>query len=185
MQNRNNTIEERLQIINDYIQRTMDALNATRQVVQGLSSSASIQGGVVSQVPGISHSSFYGVPQFVQTPYGLVAVNSQQVANLQQLPSLSPFNYGVNYGLHHSQFVPQFQTWPMNVNQLGIPQVVPQVVPQVGMNYGWQNGLNHTQFVPQVQGSFPMPIQQWPVQNTVGSWGVNQVVPQTVTGPTL
>jgi hypothetical protein len=193
MQNRNNTIEERLQIINDYIQRTMDALNATRQVVQGLSATSSnVQQGFVPQtVPGISHSSFYGVPQLVQTPYGLVAVNSQFANNVQQ--QLSPFNYGVNYGLQHSHFVPQFQTWPMNVQQLGIPQVLPQLgygwnqglshtqfgIPQVmpQLNYGWNNGLSHTQFVPVSQ------IQQWPMQSSIGL--NTQVVPQTVTGQTL
>jgi len=188
MQNRTNTIEERLQIINDYIQRTMDALNATRQVVQGLSSSTSTvnQQSFVPNTTGISHSSFLGLPQFVQTPYGIVAVNAQtlpQLQQLQQLQQLSPFNYGMNYGLHHSQFVPQFQAWPMNVSQFGIPQVLPQM----GLNYGWQNGLNHTQFVPQVPGSFQMPIQQqWPIQNTLGNtWGLNQVVPQNITGQTL
>jgi hypothetical protein len=170
MQNRNNTIEERLQIINDYIQRTMDALNATRQVVQGLSSSTNLQQGFVPTT-GISHTSF--VPQFVQTPYGLVAVNTQQ------LPQFSPFNYGINYGLHHSNLVPQLQGWPMNVSQFGIPQMLPQ------LNYGWQTGLSHTQFIPQVQGAFGMPIQQWPIQNTLGTWGLNQVVPQGVQGPTL
>jgi hypothetical protein len=200
MQNRNNTIEERLQIINDYIQRTMDALNATRQVVQGLSST-NVQQGFVNQTPGISHSSFVGAPQFVQTPWGVVAVNQQQ---------LSPFNYGVGYGFNHSQLVPQ--TWPMNVSQLGVQQVLPQL----GYNYGWQgglghtqfvpsqfvpqqlvpqqimpqqiwnNGLSHTQFVPQVQGAFGIPILQWPLQNTIGTWGVNhQVAPQGVVGQTL
>lgn len=175
MQNRNNTIEERLQIINDYIQRTMDALNATRQVVQGLSTSTNVDPRFVPST-GISHSSFLGIPQqFVQTPYGLVAVDARQ------LSQFSPYNYGFNYGLHHSQLVPQFQGWPMNVSQYGIPQVLPQL----GLNYGWQTGLNHTQFLPQVQGAWQMPIQQWPIQNTIGTLGLNQVVPQTVPGQTL
>jgi hypothetical protein len=174
MQNRNNTIEERLQIINDYIQRTMDALNATRQVVQGLSTSTNVVDQRFVPSTGISHSSFYGIPQqFVQTPYGLVAVDARQFS------SFSPYNYGLNYGLHHSQFVPQFQTWPMNVSQYGIPQVLPQ------LNYGWQTGLNHTAFLPQVQGAWQMPIQQLPIQNTLGTFGLNQVVPQTVQGQTL
>jgi hypothetical protein len=207
MQNRNNTIEERLQIINDYIQRTMDALNATRQVVQGLSSSTqSFQQNFVPVTPGISHSSFVAAPQFVQTPYGLVAVN--------QVSNLSPFNYGASFGLHHSAMAPQLQTWPVNYGQIGYPQL--------GLNYGWNNGLSHTQFVPQTYGwntglghaqfghaqfvpqtygwntglshtqFVPQTIAQWPlqqqwspIQGTQASWGLNQVAPQAIQGQTI
>ena len=110
MQNRNNTIEERLQIINDYIQRTMDALNATRQVVQSLSSqnTTSQQTFVPTNVPGsITHSTF--APQLVQTPYGIVALNpqaQQQIPQLSQLPGqFAPVGFG--FGLHHASWLPQ------------------------------------------------------------------------------
>lgn len=192
MQNRNNTIEERLQIINDYIQRTMDALNATRQVVQGLSNTTTnySQNVVPQNVPGLNHSSFVPqnvagvnnfVPQFVQTPYGIVAINAQ-VPQVPQVPQVQ-----LGYGFQHSSFVPQLQGWGMNVvpqvvNQLGIPQVVNQLgVPQVGVvgNYGWPTGLNHTQFVqgPVSPWGVPM-VQQWPINQAVGfnqQLGFNQV----------
>lgn len=203
MQNRNNTIEERLQIINDYIQRTMDALNATRQVVQGLSASTQQQQNFVPPTVsgGITHSTF--VPQLVQTPYGIVAINAQvpqQVPQVQQ--QFAPVGYGVNYGygLQHTNFVPQLQGWPVNVGQMGVQQLgvqqlgVPQLgVPQVGMNVGWQTGLNHTPFVQTQVTPWGVPVvaQQWPVNQNVGfnpQVGVNQqlgvsqqqVVPQGI-----
>jgi len=182
MNNRNNTIEERLQIINDYIQRTMDALNATRQVVQGLSSTTTNyqqQGFVPPQVGGISHSSF--VPQLVQTPYGIVAINAQ----VPQFQGQLPVNYG--FGLQHTSFVPQVQGWPMNV---GLPQIGLQQLglPQVGMNYGfgWNNGLQHTSFVPNTISPWNVPVvAQWPMQQMQQNLGFvpNNVVQQPTNVP--
>ena len=197
MQNRNN-IEERLQIINDYIQRTMDALNATRQVVQGLSASAGYPSFV--SPTGLAHTSF--VPQFIQTPFGVVAVNSPLSA--AQIPQVAGQFAPFGYGLQHTGFVPQIQAWPMNmsslgvsplgVSSLGVPSLgvpslgVPSVgIPQVGVNYnyGWPTGLNHSPFVSQVSPwGVPMTVAaQWPVNANVG---VNaQVVQQGVPGQTL
>jgi hypothetical protein len=182
MQNRNNNIEERLQIINDYIQRTMDALNATRQVVQGLSASAGYPSFVSPSVSGLAHTSF--VPQFIQTPFGVVAVNSPLSA--AQIPQVAgqfaPFGYG--YGLQHTGFVPQIQAWPMNVSSLGVSPFgvsslgVPSVgIPQVGVNYnyGWPTGLNHSSFVPQHMAPWGVPMSvasQWPVNANVVQHGV-------------
>lgn len=201
MQNRNNNIEERLQIINDYIQRTMDALNATRQVVQGLSASANYP-FVGSAVSGLAHTSF--VPQFIQTPFGVVAVNSPIAA--AQIPQVAapfaPYSYPFGYGLNHTGFVPQISAWPMNVSSLGMsslgvsplgvsslgvsPLGVSQVgIPPVGVNYnyGWPTGLNHSPFVSQVAPwSVPMPFAaQWPVNSV----GLNPVVQQGVPSNTF
>lgn len=170
MQNRNNTIEERLQIINDYIQRTMDALNATRQVVQGLSTTTNLQNLVPTNVSGISHSTF--VPQLVQTPYGVVAISPQtQIPQVQG--QLAPLGFGLGYGLNHASWLPQVPAWGMNQlglhQQLGLPQVG---LPQVGMvnNLGWHNGLNHTQFVPSQVSPWGVPMTiapQWPINQQV------------------
>lgn len=155
MQNRNQTIEERLQIINDYIQRTMDALNATRQVVQGLSNSVNVQQqNVVPQqtVSGLTHSSF--VPQFVQTPYGVVAINAQvpqqQFTQVQQYPQMQQvpvqvvgYNYGWPTGLNHTAFVqgPVSQVSPVAPWGVPVVQMQPQVQQQVQQQ--------QPQFVPQ------------------------------------
>src|SRR5262249_29642550 len=158
-------------IINDYIQRTMDALNATRQVVQGISASTNYQQGFVSSVPNVSgfaHSTL--VPQLVQTPYGIVAVDPRTlgyglhhaslVSQLSQLP-VSSFNpsFG-SYGVSNFQ-VPQFSSWGM-VPQLG-----------VNYNYGWANGLSHSPFV-------SSQVSPWGVPMSVASqWPINQqIVPQ-------
>lgn len=167
MQNRTNSIEERLQIINDYIQRTMDALNATRQVVQGISASTNYQGGFVSSVPNVSgfaHSPL--VPQYVQTPYGLVAVDPRTLG----------------YGLHHASLVSQLQQLP--VQQFGVSQFqVPQfqqfqgwgMLPQLNYNYGWPNGLNHSPFVSPQVNAWGLPVTM------AGQWPINQqIVPQNV-----
>jgi len=143
MQNRN--IEERLQILNDYIQRTIDALNATRQVaVQTLSPQLAQQGG-------LSHTPWnnWMQPQFVQTPQGLVPVNPYFTQG-QPMQQIAP-NYG--YGLQHSGFVPGFVP-----NVQGLQGVVPNLIPQVpyGLhqhqqqfvpNFGF--GLQHSPMVPQ------------------------------------
>jgi hypothetical protein len=203
MQNRNNTIEERLQILNDYIQRTIDALNMTRQVAQGLTSTNYQPSVSPTTFPGgLSHTQFVpfgvqGVQQFVQTPHGLVPVSSLN-AQISGVPQIGyGMNYGWNYGLNHAQFVPaQIAQWPMSYNQIGLSQL--GQIPNLG--YGWNTGLNHSQFLPAQLAGFPM--QQWPVnvpqqqfvpqfgvsqfvpQHNVSQLGVNQIVPQGVPGQT-
>jgi hypothetical protein len=170
MQNRNPNIDERLQILNDYIQRTIDALNMTRQVAQGLSSSYQTTGVGVQSPVGLSHTGI--VPQFVQTPYGLVAIN--QLQPQLGVPQTLGMNYGIGYGLSHSHLVlqqlvsqqlvpqqisPQFSTLGTQMAPMGFgfPQVgLPQVS---GFNYGMSGNLNHSAFVPQ----WPVSVSQWPV----------------------
>ncbi len=116
MQNRGNTLEERLQIINDYIQRTIDALQATRQVVHGLSSSSSFN----PMMSGLNHSGF---SPMVPTPYGFVTNPSFGMPqNFAQSPYM-PNPYGYGYGLSHTGFVPQMSNWGMGMN--------------MGMNPNW------------------------------------------------
>jgi hypothetical protein len=184
MQNRTNSIEERLQIINDYIQRTMDALNATRQVVQGISASTNYQQGFVSSVPNVSgfaHSTL--VPQLVQTPYGIVAVDPRTLG----------------YGLHHASFVSPLSQLPVSnfgssfgtnfgVSQFQVPQIPSWgMLPQLGVNYnyGWANGLSHSPFVSSQVNAWGVPVTiapQWPINQQVVPQNVvpQNVVPQTV-----
>lgn len=165
MQNRNSNIDERLQILNDYIQRTIDALNVTRQVAQGLSSgiAGQQQVGVAPQqaIGGLSHASYvtYGVPQLVQTPQGFVAVVPQFAVIPQQ-----PFAH--SYGLNHASFIqaPVAAGWQVGYPQVGLQQLG-------GLNYGWTGGLNHATFMPATQfaGAWPMSISQWPIGFGVGA----------------
>jgi hypothetical protein len=160
MQNRNN-IDERLQILNDYIQRTIDPLNATRQVAAGLSNTTIGYQTIGSNVPGLSHSSVvgYGVPQFVQTPQGWVQVSSgfSPVSQLG-VPQWNNVGYGVSYGLNHAQFMPQMQvaSWPMTYGQNAFSQVSP-------FGYNVAPSLNHAQFVQSPVVGMPMTFAQWPV----------------------
>jgi len=192
MQNRNNTIEERLQILNDYIQRTIDALNMTRQVAQGLTSPNFQTSVSPTTFPvGLNHTQFVpygvqGVQQFVQTPNGLVPVSAlnSQIAGLSQIAGVPQLglgmNYGWNYGLNHAQFVPSqiAAQWPM-INQLGYNQLGLSQLGQIpSLNYGWNQGLSHSNFVPTqfaVQQQWPMNIAQ---QQFVPQFGVPQFVPQ-------
>lgn len=176
MQNRN--IEERLQILNDYIQRTIDALNATRQVA------AQTLGSTQFGTPGLSHTGYgwtqgwqqgWQQPQqFVQTPQGLVPVSVN--------PYFSPV-----HGLQHSGFVPGF-----------VPNVIPSnLVPNVGYgvqglhhhqqqmipNYGYGYGLQHSTLVPQFQNvspwtNVPMSFVPMGVPQHIGYNQMSGFVPQ-------
>jgi hypothetical protein len=123
MQNRN--IDERLQILNDYIQRTIDALNVTRQVATQTLGSPMMQMGL-SHTPYMGWQQSWQQPQYVQTPQGLVPVNPY----FSPVQPMGQIGSQFGYGLQHSGFVPNFgygvQQHPF------VPGVVPNVIPQVG-----------------------------------------------------
>jgi hypothetical protein len=176
MQTRNPNIDERLQLLNDYIQRTIDALHMTRQVAQGLTT----PGYPIGIPVGLNHSSFVNYPQFVQTPQGMVPVNTFGVPQFQGVPQI-PFTQSGNVGfpisgipgvggLSHSPyssspFGSQMPFSPMSV--YGYPQVLPQLT---GFNYGITGGLSHTGMVPQFVSPWQIPISQW--QNGLSQYGI-------------
>jgi hypothetical protein len=186
MQNRNN-IDERLQILNDYIQRTIDALNVTRQVAQNLTSS--YQQNLQPVFTGISHSHLgYGLPQlaqqFVQTPYGLMPINVQN---------------GFNYGLNHAAFVPQHLAqqiapqWQANYVPFGVPQVAwthnvaqwPQTVQPFGFNhspYAAQQQMWPTNYLTQIPQVGFAPVAGFTPTNSTAQLDRNQA--QTKIGQT-
>jgi hypothetical protein len=203
MNNSNTNIQERLQVLHDYIQRTIDALNdlgsSTRQVMHGLGATPRTDVNANVGV-GLSHSSLpiqgqtpfgwapYGVQNQFGTPMmfpmGTIGLNHTGVPSysvvqtpygLMQIPSQSFLqpHSATVGGLNHSTFVPG-QGWVLQ-GQVGVPVVSPQYVPQqLGLGYqGWQGGLNHTSFSPMT--SFINTPFSTPM-HTVGQFGqINRV----------
>ncbi len=171
MQNRN--IDERLQILNDYIQRTIDALNVTRQVAAQTLGSPLMQQGL-SHTPYMGWQQGWQQPQFVQTPQGLLPVNPY----FSPVQPMGQIGSQFGYGLQHSGFVPNFgygvQQHPF------VPNVVPNIIPQSGYGVpGFGYGLQHSTFVPQWSNvtpwtNVPMGFVPYGVQQQFGQ----QVSPQ-------
>lgn len=144
-------VQQKLQVLNDYIQRTIDTLqelsNNTRVLSQNLGVNNNVVGQNVVQTGGYSHSSVNNVvPQVVgvlQTPYGVFQVPVSFVPVVVDQTQV---------GLSHSAVVPQ----------VGVQGVVQGVVPQVGVQ-GVQGVQGVVQgVVPQhvVQGVVPQVVQQ-------------------------
>jgi hypothetical protein len=140
------TVQEKLQVLNDYIQRTIDVLNElstnTRQVAMTLGV-GNVQGRApfVGVPGGLGHSTFGQVPFYGQQVLGQ-QLPLTQIPQVPQVPGygLVPQIVPQQYGLMHTPFgvmpINAQQVWPQ-VNpfwsqQIGVPQM--QQIPVGGLN---------------------------------------------------
>jgi len=173
--NVNSNIQERLQVLNDYIQRTIDALNdlssGARQVLQGLGVPG-IRTDNAQTIGGLGHTGFPINAYGAQVPYGYVPVSNGY--GVMQVPTFNWSNAWNNgqSALNHSTYVPG-QGW-VNVPNHGVPFggfAVPQQFGAYSQQQGQtipygvapfahpMNGLNHSSLV-QGQLTF-VPGQGW------------------------
>lgn len=164
-----NSIQERLQVLHDYIQRTIDALNdlssSTRQVVQGLG----VQAPRVDAIPtaGLSHTGINTPWQqtqvgYVQTPWGLqqVTLGVNPLLNQQAFAPTAVPSWNQVSGLQHTNhqnvgFQPQMLGQNTMFQFVQTPFGLMQV-PVAANPWMHNTGLQHSGVLPQVWGQIPV-----------------------------
>lgn len=134
---------QKLQLLNDRIAQTIDALTQVRLSVHGIQHT--------SQVSPFAQSP-YATSPFAQSPYSMSPYVQPTFATPYGVPFVQPLPFGS--GLQHTTAPQVYGTSPWAASSIGWTSQVP-----------WSNGIAHSSYDPmwQIRASQMFPFMQSPI----------------------